>query len=32
MAIAHEKMRDILVRFPRVAHLLWRESLIDAAV
>jgi len=32
MAIAHEKMRDILVRFPRIAHLLWRESLIDAAV
>jgi hypothetical protein len=32
MAVRHDKMRGILVRYPRIAHLLWRETLLDAAV
>jgi CRP-like cAMP-binding protein len=32
MTVAHEKMRSILARYSRINHLLWRETLIDAAV
>jgi len=32
ITVPHDKMRGILVRYPRIAHLLWRETLIDAAV
>ena len=32
MAIPHARMCSIIDEYPRVAHVLWRESLIDAAV
>jgi len=32
LAIRHEIMRGIIEGYPRIAHLLWRETLIDAAV
>lgn len=30
--IPHEDMRDLMLRFPRLGALLWRETLIDAAI
>jgi len=32
LAIPHEKMCSIVDNYPRIAHLLWRETLIDAAL
>jgi CRP-like cAMP-binding protein len=32
LAIPHEVMCSILDRYPRIAHMLWRETLIDAAL
>ena len=32
MAIPHERMCGIIDEYPRIGHVLWRESLIDAAV
>lgn len=32
LAIRHDLMRGIVENYPRIAHLLWRETLIDAAV
>jgi CRP-like cAMP-binding protein len=32
MAIPHQRMCTILDSHPRIAHVLWRESLVDAAV
>ena len=32
LAIRHDIMRGIIEGYPRIAHLLWRETLIDAAV
>ena len=32
MAIPHQRMCSIIDEYPRIAHVLWRESLIDAAV
>jgi CRP-like cAMP-binding protein len=32
MAIPHERMCGIVDNHPRIAHVLWRESLVDAAL
>jgi CRP-like cAMP-binding protein len=32
MAIPHERMCGIIDNYPRIGHVLWRESLIDGAV
>jgi CRP-like cAMP-binding protein len=32
LAIPHDKMCSIVDRYPRIAHLLWRDTLIDAAL
>jgi CRP-like cAMP-binding protein len=32
LAIPHARMCSIIDNYPRIAHVLWRESLIDAAV
>jgi CRP-like cAMP-binding protein len=32
MAIPHARMRSIIDAYPRIAHVLWRECLIDAAL
>ena len=30
--ITHESLRDICIRYPRIAEALWRETLVDAAI
>jgi CRP-like cAMP-binding protein len=30
--IPHENIRDLMLRFPRLGSLLWRDTLVDAAV
>jgi CRP-like cAMP-binding protein len=32
LAIRHEAMCSVIDRYPRIGHVLWRETLIDAAV
>jgi CRP-like cAMP-binding protein len=32
LAIPHDKMRNIIEQHPRIAHMLWRDTLIDAAL
>ncbi|MEA1835274.1 Crp/Fnr family transcriptional regulator [Methylobacterium durans] len=30
--IPHDSLRDLIARFPRVAAILWRDTLVDAAI